>query len=130
MKSQLVILSFYLFFCLKSILVPQISFSHKAFLLEENWVQIISMLFWNASKNVVKAQIMEHFFENDERILVVKYSYKKSHHNGIHNICWRIKPFVPNAPFLYPLKTSENNKLFWCFQRLKEGCIGNKWVKR
>ena len=25
-------------------------------------------------------------------------------------------PFVPNAPFLYPLKTSENRKVFWCFQ--------------
>ena len=130
MKRQLVILSFYLFFCLKSILVPLISFSYKVFLLEENWVQIISMLFWNASKNVVKAQIMEHFFENNERILVVKYSYKKSYHSGIHNICWRIKPFFPNPPFLYPLKTSENSKLFWCFQGLKEGCIGNKWVKR
>ena len=23
-----------------------------------------------------------------------------------------INPFVPNAPFLYPLKTSENRKLF------------------
>ena len=24
-------------------------------------------------------------------------------------------PFVPNAPFLYPLKISENRKVFWCF---------------
>ena len=30
-------------------------------------------------------------------------------------------PFVPNAPFLYPLKT--------CFQVVERGCIGNKWVK-
>ena len=27
-----------------------------------------------------------------------------------------VNPFVRNAPFLYPLKTSENCKLFWCFQ--------------
>ena len=37
-------------------------------------------------------------------------------------------PFVPNAPFLYPLKTSENLKVFWCFQGVEKGCIGNKWV--
>ena len=32
-------------------------------------------------------------------------------------------PFVPNAPFIYPLKTSEG-----CFQGVEKGCIGNKWV--
>ena len=36
------------------------------------------------------------------------------------------KPFVPNAPFLYPLKTSENLTVF---QGLEKGCIGNEWVK-
>ena len=40
----------------------------------------------------------------------------------------KINPFVPNAPFLYPLKISENCKVFWCFQRVEKGCIGNKWV--
>ena len=40
-----------------------------------------------------------------------------------------INPFVPNALFLYPLKTSENRKVFWCFQGVEKGCIGNKWVK-
>ena len=24
-----------------------------------------------------------------------------------------VDPFVPNAPFLYPLKTSENRKVYW-----------------
>ena len=33
-----------------------------------------------------------------------------------------VNPFVPNAPFLYPLKTSENRK------GVEKGCIGNKWV--
>ena len=41
----------------------------------------------------------------------------------------QIKPFVPNAPFLYTLKTSENLTAFWCFQGLEKGYIGNKWVK-
>ena len=40
-----------------------------------------------------------------------------------------INPFVSNAPFLYPLKTSENRKVFWCFQRVKKVCVGNKWLK-
>ena len=26
-----------------------------------------------------------------------------------------INPFAPNASFFYPLKTSENRQVFWCF---------------
>ena len=37
-------------------------------------------------------------------------------------------PFVPNKPFLYLLKTSENLMVFWCFQDEEKGCIGNKWI--
>ena len=33
---------------------------------------------------------------------------------------------VPNAPF--PLKTSENRKVFWCFQVVEKGCIENEGV--
>ena len=40
----------------------------------------------------------------------------------------KINPFVPNAPFLYPLKTSKNHKVFWCFQGVEKGCIGSKWA--
>ena len=40
-----------------------------------------------------------------------------------------IDSFVPNAPFLYPLKTSENLTVFWCFQGVGKECIGSKWVK-
>ena len=36
--------------------------------------------------------------------------------------------FVANAPFLYPQKTSENRRVFWCFQWLEKGCIRSKWV--
>ena len=41
----------------------------------------------------------------------------------------RRNPFVSNSPFHYTLKTSENRKVFWCFQGVEKGCIGNKWVK-
>ena len=37
----------------------------------------------------------------------------------------------PNALFLYPLKTSEHCKVFWCFQGVEKGCIacGNcMWI--
>ena len=42
-------------------------------------------------------------------------------------IC-RFSPFVPNTLFLYPLNTSENLRVFWCFQGVEKRCIGNKWV--
>ena len=52
------------------------------------------------------------------------------------NLCfnskWWIKCFYQfflSATFLYPLKTSENLIVFWCFQGVEKGCIGNKWVK-
>ena len=41
----------------------------------------------------------------------------------------KINLFGSNAPFLYLLKTSENRKIFRCFQGVEKGCIGNKWVK-
>ena len=42
--------------------------------------------------------------------------------------CKPINPFISNAPFLYPLKASENRKFFWCFEGLGKGCIRNKWA--
>ena len=32
-------------------------------------------------------------------------------------------PFVLNAPFIYPLKTSENLMVFWCFQGVDMGAL-------
>ena len=40
----------------------------------------------------------------------------------------RVNPFVPNAPFLYPLKTSENVSVFRCFQGVEKRCIAKEWV--
>ena len=39
-----------------------------------------------------------------------------------------INAFVPNAPSLNPLRTSESLTVFWCFRGVEKGCIGNKWV--
>ena len=35
-------------------------------------------------------------------------------------------PFVPSAVFLCTLKTLENRTIFWCFQGVEKGCIGNE----
>ena len=35
-----------------------------------------------------------------------------------------LNPFVPNAPFLYPLKSSENLTIFWCVQGYRKGALG------
>ena len=36
-----------------------------------------------------------------------------------------LNPFIPNVPFLYPLKTL----VFWCFQGVEKGYIENEWDK-
>ena len=43
--------------------------------------------------------------------------------------CFDLNPCVPIVLFLYPPKTSENRKVFWCFQGVEKGCIANEWVK-
>ena len=40
-----------------------------------------------------------------------------------------IKPFVFNAPLLYPLKTSENLTVPDIFKKIEKGSTENKWVK-
>ena len=47
----------------------------------------------------------------------------------LHQYETLFKPFVTNATFLYPLKTSENLKVFSCFKEVEKGCTGNEWVK-
>ena len=39
-----------------------------------------------------------------------------------------VNHFFPNALFIYPLKTLENCKVFWCFPGIEKGCIGKKWI--
>ena len=46
-------------------------------------------------------------------------SYSK-YYNEQHQEYNTINPFVPNTPFLYPLKTSENRSLFY---RVKDAAI-------
>ena len=48
-----------------------------------------------------------------------------NHYHHHHHLNSVVNPFAPNAPFLYPLKTSENLK---GFQGVEKGCTGNEWV--
>ena len=41
-----------------------------------------------------------------------------------------VNPFVLNAFFPYPLKTSENLTVFLCFQGIEQEFIGNEWIKK
>ena len=45
------------------------------------------------------------------------------------SVASEINSFVPNSPFIYPLKTSQNLTIFWCFQEVEKGWIGNEWLK-
>ena len=46
------------------------------------------------------------------------------------SLLYSLDPFVPNAPFLYPLKTSENRKVQGTGKPgAGKGCIGIKQVK-
>ena len=52
-------------------------------------------------------------------------------HFMVFQFLWTIHTlthFFPNATFLYHLKTSENVKVFWCFQGVEKGCNGNEWI--
>ena len=44
--------------------------------------------------------------KSGKRVVVIKLTSITS------NVLKYVNPFVPNAPFLYPLKTSENHKVF------------------
>ena len=76
-------------------------------------------IYRNSSCSIVFWLFFPYFCEVSQNISVFLYisSWAK-----IVLEC-NFNPFVPNAPFLYPLKTSEN------LQGFEKGCIGNEWVK-
>ena len=65
------------------------------------------------------------FKEYTKSLIKIKNFYKKA--IGIH-FC-NIFLLLTIAPFLYPLETSENLTVFWCFQGVEKRWIRNKWVK-
>ena len=87
------------------------NFYHRNYLLHQTLVQ-------NAAKTMslrfTSPRILYFLLEIIRKLFKLEYLY--------------VNPFVPNAPFLYPLKTSENQKVLRCFQGVEKGCIGNEWV--
>ena len=53
------------------------------------------------------------------------YNYQKS---MMKLLVKMVNSYWANAPFWDPLKTSENLKVFWCFQGVSKGGIGSIWV--
>ena len=81
-------------------------------------------IIYDEGLNFIKKTTQVFFFENIakflrtpisknfcERLLLWWDDYWEFHH---------LNPFAPNGPFLYPLKTSENLRVFWCFQGGRE----------
>ena len=46
----------------------------------------------------------------------------------VQNAIYFLNSCVLSSLFLYPLKTSENRKVFQCFQGAEKRCIENEWV--
>ena len=69
----------------------------------------------------------DHFFSIPELMIWPKFWLNDVY---LKDRIWWINSFFPYAPFLYPLKTSENLMVFWCFQGIEKWCIEYEWVKR
>ena len=67
---------------------------------------------------------MRSFFQDKRQGKCLKLCYAKVMFASSTSWFSRINPFIPNALFLYPLKTPENRK------GVENWCIGNEWVKR
>ena len=64
-------------------------------------------------------------FRKLKRRVLFNRDYTKNSNETFIN---SLKPFVPNAPFLYPLKTLENWKFFY-FQGVEKGSLGTNSLK-
>ena len=60
-----------------------------------------------------------------ERYLLQTFTYKYIESIERKILTHSLNPYVPNAPFLYPLKTSEN--FFLYFQEVEKGALETNW---
>ena len=85
---------------------------------------ISMVIFGNYILEFISSDVIPIWKEPKRLLATLQFSKKVS----FHCVYIITNPFAPNVPFLYPLKTSEYRKVFWCFQGVEKGCIGNKWV--
>ena len=69
-----------------------------------------------------------HLVRNN--LLVEPFRMLKNTHHIASSPPPQKKKFVPNAPLLYLIKTSENIAIFWYFRGVEKECIGNRCVTR
>ena len=79
------------------------------------------------SKYKIRVYIYRYFTEGPE----YNHCYKSlSFFSRQPFVLWDLNLFVSNTPFLYPLKTSEDLMVFWCFQGEEKGCIGTNGLSK
>ena len=76
-------------------------------------VKSSSLLFFKKRYSTFKWYTNQQLLQKLEK--AIKVSLVRKHNQTDYSVI-HLNPFVPNATFLYPLKTSENFKVFWCFQ--------------
>ena len=82
-----------------------------------NFIKKTTQVFFENIAKFLRTPISKNFCE---RLLLWWDDYWDFHH---------LNPFAPNGPLLYSLKTSENLRVFWCFQGVEKGCIRSEWIK-
>ena len=75
---------------------------------------VLKMYWWK------RQQTQKQFFILDIRVTLILINQVINRGSDV------INPFVPNAPFLYPLRKYQNRKIL-CFNEVKKGYAGNEW---
>ena len=92
--------------------------------IQNQWI-----LMWDISLETLTKMFLITIFWGFEGIRQCLNISTDPHCCSVGIVAYRISTFVLNAPFLTALKTSENRKVFWCFQGEEKGCIGNNRIK-
>ena len=94
------------------------------------YLEVYSYVFmWDISLETLTKMFLITIFWGFEGIRQCLNISTEPHCCSVGIVAYRISTFVLNAPFLTALKTSENRKVFWCFQGEEKGCIGNNRIK-
>ena len=90
-----------------------------------NWLIDVFYQIWSVRNKLKQIDTVRwhNLLETDMSVVWWKYKVQNVEINAVYwkllmvkYICsYSINPFVLNAQFLYPLKTSKNLTIFWCF---------------
>ena len=72
----------------------------------------------------------EELFKTNKGSTKIKFTdLTKNNASSNQDLINQSNQFVPNAPFFYCLKPSENRKVFCCFQGVEKGALGKNGLK-